>query len=84
MSTPTLAAIGVFFVALLLYQAHVTSRVVKSNSLTRAQKALQTVFVWVVPFVGAATVHAFLASDTEIPLPRDKDFVPHYGNDPEV
>jgi TRAP-type C4-dicarboxylate transport system permease small subunit len=48
---------------LMFYQAYVTIRVVRNKSLTSAQKRRQYLFIWLVPFVGAAIALAVLATD---------------------
>ena len=50
-------------VGLMLYQAYVTIRLVRSKSFTRAQKWRQALFIWLVPFIGAAATLAVLATD---------------------
>jgi len=48
---------------LMFYQAYVTIRVVRSKSHTSAQKRRHLLFIWLVPFVGAAMALADLATD---------------------
>ena len=48
---------------LVAYQAYVTIRVVRSKSFTPAQKRRQFLVIWLVPFFGAATALAALATD---------------------
>jgi len=81
MTTPALLAIAALAIVVTIYQGYVTARVLRSRSATGVQKALQTALVWVLPALGAALVHAFLISDTEIPAKRDEQFIPNPGND---
>ena len=60
---------------LMFYQAYVTIRVVGSKSYTPKQKWRQSLFIWLVPFVGAAITLAVLATDKETPVRPDKDVV---------
>ena len=55
------------FAGLLFFQAYVTIRLVRSKSYTKAQKWRQFIFIWLVPFVGAAITLAVLATDRKIP-----------------
>ena len=48
---------------LLFFQAYATIRLVRSKSFTREQKLRQLLFIWLVPFVGAAVTLAVLATD---------------------
>ena len=64
------------FGGLLFYQAYVTIRVVRSKSHTPAQKRRHLLFIWLVPFIGAAITLAVLATDKEIPAGPDKDSAP--------
>ena len=52
---------------LMFYQAYVTVRVVRKKSYTSAQKRRQLLFVWLVPFIGAAIALAGLATDDKNP-----------------
>ena len=61
---------------LMFFQAYVTIRVVRSKSHTPRQKWRQSLFIWLVPFVGAAATLAALATDREIPVRPDKDGAP--------
>ena len=70
------AAIG-----LVLYQGYVTARVIRSVSFDHAQKWRQSLLIWLIPFVGAAIIHSVLATDSEMPVRPDKDFVPQDPND---
>lgn len=69
------------FGGLLAYQTYVTIRVVRSKSYTREQKWRQILFIWLVPFVGAAITLAVLATDGKIPVRPGKDFVSQEPND---
>jgi hypothetical protein len=66
---------------LILYQGYVTLRVVRSASYDYAQKWRQALLIWFIPFIGAAIIHSVLATDNEIPVRPDKDFVPQDPND---
>jgi len=61
------------FGGLLAFQTYVTVRVVLSKSYTRAEKWRQLLFVWLVPFVGAAIALSVLATNRKIPVRPDKD-----------
>ena len=52
---------------LLFFQVYVTIRVVRSKFHTPEQKRRQYLFVWLVPFFGAAITLAGLATDKETP-----------------
>ena len=69
------------FGGLLFYQAYVTIRVVRSKSYTSAQKWHKFLFIWLVPFAGAAITLAVLATEKEIPVHPDKDVVPQEPKD---
>jgi hypothetical protein len=60
-------------VGLVFYQVYVTIRLVRSNAFTPAQKWRQALFIWLVPFIGAAATLALLATN--------KDAVPQKQND---
>jgi len=60
-------------VGLMLYQGYVTIRLVRSKAFTRAQKWSQALFIWLVPFIGAAATLAVLATK--------KDVLPQKPND---
>jgi hypothetical protein len=49
-------------VGLVFYQAYVTVRVAPSKSHTPAQKKRHFLFIWLVPFIGAAMALADLAA----------------------
>jgi TRAP-type C4-dicarboxylate transport system permease small subunit len=49
-------------VGLVFYQAYVTVRVARSKSFTPAQKKRHFLFIWLVPFIGAAMALADLAA----------------------
>jgi cytochrome bd-type quinol oxidase subunit 2 len=78
-----LAIIGlaVAAVAALVYQSYVTIRVRAQESYSARQKALQIALVWFLPVLGAAVVHAFFTSDSEIPVRPDERFIPEVGHD---
>ena len=61
---------------LMFYQAYVTIRVARSKSHTSAQKRRHFLFIWLVPFIGAAIALADLATDKKFPVRPDKDSVP--------
>ena len=48
---------------LLFFQAYATIRLVRSKSFPKEQKLRQLLFVWLIPFFGAAVTIAVLASD---------------------
>ncbi len=48
---------------LLFFQAYATIRLVRSKTFPREQKLRQLLFVWLVPFFGAAVTIAVLAAD---------------------
>lgn len=54
-------------VGLLFYQVYVTIRVARSKTHTPAQKRRQYLFIWLVPFIGAAIALAGVATDKETP-----------------
>lgn len=47
-------------VAVVVVQAGVTRRLLRSDLYTPSQQRLQLLFIWLVPIVGAAVVHAAL------------------------
>jgi hypothetical protein len=47
---------------LVLYQAYVTIRIARSKSHTPAQKRRHFLFIWLVPFIGAAMALADLGA----------------------
>jgi len=64
MSEPLIYGFG----GLLFYQAYVTIRVMRHKPYTSAQKRRQLLFIWLVPFVGAAIALAVLATDKKTPV----------------
>jgi len=56
---------------LMFFQAYTTVRVVRHKPYTAAQKRRQLLFVWLIPFFGAAVALAALATD------NNKDSAPH-------
>jgi tellurite resistance protein TehA-like permease len=48
---------------LLFFQAYATIRLVRSQSFPKEQKVRQLLFIWLVPFFGAAITIAVLATD---------------------
>ena len=54
-------------VGLVFYQAYVTIRLVRSKTFPPEKKQRQLLFVWLVPFIGAAATLAVLATDKEPP-----------------
>lgn len=48
---------------LMFFQAYVTVRVVRSKSHTPEQKRRHLLFIWLVPFIGAAMALADLAAE---------------------
>jgi hypothetical protein len=61
---------------LMFYQAYVRIRVARSKSHTSAQKRRHFLFIWLVPFIGAAIALGDLATDKKSPVRPDKDSVP--------
>jgi tellurite resistance protein TehA-like permease len=61
---------------MMLFQAYVTIRVVRSKAFTPQQKWRQSLFIWLVPFVGAAATLAVLATEPETPARPDTDAAP--------
>ena len=57
---------------MMLFQAYVTIRVMRHKSHTPEKKRQQLLIIWLVPFVGAATVLAGLATDKDTPARPDK------------
>ena len=49
-------------VGLVFYQAYVTVRVARSKSHAPAQKRRHFLFIWLIPFIGAAMALADLAA----------------------
>ena len=60
-------------VGLVFYQAYVTVRLVRSKAFTPAQKRRQALFIWLVPFIGAAATLAVLATNQDVVPQRPKD-----------
>ena len=58
---------------LMLYQAYVTIRLVRSKAYTPQQKWRQTFFIWLVPFIGAAVTLAAIERYSETPARPGKD-----------
>ena len=54
-------------VGLVFYQAYVTIRLVRSKTFPPEKKQRQLLFVWLVPFIGAAATLAVLATEKEPP-----------------
>ena len=48
-------------VGLVFYQAYATIRLVQSKSFPRERKFRQALYIWLVPFLGAAATLAVLA-----------------------
>jgi tellurite resistance protein TehA-like permease len=61
---------------LILYQAYVTIRLVRSKAYTPQQKWRQTLFIWLVPFVGAAVTLAAIEAYSGTPVRPGKDVAP--------
>jgi hypothetical protein len=67
-------AIGVLAVA--VYQVFVTVRLVRFHGYSPGQKVVQSIFVWLIPILGAYVVHLVIRT-TEKSLPSaDRDFTP--------
>ena len=67
-------------VGLMFYQTYVTIRVVRSKSYTPQQKWRQSLFIWLVPFIGAAITLAALATQKETAARPDKNVAPREPN----
>ncbi len=52
---------------MMFYQAYVTIRVARHKPYTPAQKRRQYLFIWLLPFLGAAIALASLATDKSAP-----------------
>jgi hypothetical protein len=65
-----------------LYQAFVSIRIAWYRGYTWKQKALQLVLIWLVPFLGAAVLHAFLSADLSSAKKLDTRFFTDGGNNP--
>jgi hypothetical protein len=52
---------------LMFYQAYVTIRLVRSKTFPPEKKGRQLLFIWLIPFIGAAATLAVLATDKEPP-----------------
>jgi hypothetical protein len=52
---------------MIFYQAYVTIRLVRSKSFPAERKGRQALFIWLVPFIGAAATLAVLTTDKEPP-----------------
>ena len=50
-------------VGLMFYQAYVTVRLVQSKTFPREKKIRQALFIWLIPFIGAAATLAVLETD---------------------
>ena len=50
-------------VGLMFYQSYVTVRLVRSKSFPPEKKWRQALFIWLIPFIGAAATLAVLATD---------------------
>ena len=48
---------------LMFYQAYVTVRLVRSKTFPPEKKWRQVLFIWLIPFIGAAATLAMLAAD---------------------
>jgi TRAP-type C4-dicarboxylate transport system permease small subunit len=58
-------------VGLMFYQVYVTVRLVQSKSFTSEQKWRHALFIWLVPFIGAAATLAVLTSKDAAPQKPD-------------
>ena len=56
---------------LMFYQAYATIRLVHSKSFPPERKGRQLLFIWLVPFIGAAATLAVLATEKEPPARSD-------------
>lgn len=57
------------------YQLYVTIRVVRSAEYTHGQRVIQTIVIWVLPFLGACLCHAVMYSKTDQSRPTDKKYL---------
>ena len=60
-------------VGLVFYQVYVTIRLVQSKSFPRQKKWRQALFIWLVPFIGAAATLAVLATEKDDVAQEPKD-----------
>jgi hypothetical protein len=66
----TADALTFLFVFVFLLNCYVSAKVFMNVGLTRTQKALQTICVWLIPFVGGIVVFLVHRADEE---PRRRD-----------
>lgn len=59
----------------LLYQLYVTIRVARAAEYSRRQRMVQTILIWVLPFLGAALCHTVLYTTTDRSRPTDKKYL---------
>jgi len=59
-----------------LYQLYVSVRVFRFPEYSGAQKAIQIIIVWLVPFFGALVAHLVYYGASLKPFPRDENFTP--------
>jgi hypothetical protein len=59
-------------VGLMFYQAYVTVRLVQSKTFPKEKKMGQALFIWLIPFIGAAATLAALDASAEAPARPDK------------
>ncbi len=55
----------VLLVGIACYQVYVTVRVVGASEYSRAQKNIQVIVIWLVPFLGAGLCHLVLHTTTD-------------------
>jgi len=65
---------------LLMYQGYVTYRVAGHLGLTRGQKTVQCLLIWLLPVLGTVVVHIMLGRDIPV-RPADRNFTPQTPND---
>jgi hypothetical protein len=59
----------------LLYQLYVTIRVARAAEYSRRQRMVQTILIWLLPFLGAALCHTVLYTTTDRSRPTDKKYL---------
>lgn len=59
----------------LIYQLYVTIRVARAAEYSHRQKMVQTVLIWLLPFLGAALCHTVLYTATDRSRPTDKKYL---------
>ena len=65
---------GAALLGMVVYQAYVTWRVLRSSAFSTVQKRWQLAMVWLLPAAGAAVVHWFVNDEFRTPQMRDRNF----------